>query len=368
VVESERIGIQALYALGCSRQRAWLLTSRATGRSLTHSRWCVGVAKIEPRRLETDLPGAIADAAYESDATHVVADEVRPFLALAELREKLTPAVAFPSPSAVQIHALDNKATFKALGTAIGLPIAESVVINAEKDVAHHGIRYPIVIKPADSSGGSGVRYCTSEADLETEISKWPSYPQLVERYIQGTDVHLTFLADRGELLAWEIHEPHSSESLRYRACRFFHDDQALKVGRDLAGAIGYTGIANLDFRRDKHGRLWLLECNPRLYLRLGLAAKAGVNFLSLGLDLADGTRPRSPVAAHEGVVYNPLVLPVFLRPSRWRELIKPATVGAAPIGLSDPALVAYLALRWVRRATRSNRVPRKARTASRPS
>src|SRR5207248_11659011 len=35
-------------------------------------------------------------------------------------------------------------------------------------------------------------------------------------------------------------------------------------LGRDVLARLRFAGVAKLDFKRDRAGRLWLLEINPR--------------------------------------------------------------------------------------------------------
>jgi D-aspartate ligase len=50
------------------------------------------------------------------------------------------------------------------------------------------------------------------------------------------------------------------------------------EVGRDVVARLGVRGVAKLDFKRDDHGRLHLLEINPRFNLWHHPDAVAGVN------------------------------------------------------------------------------------------
>lgn len=356
IVENARSGIEALCALGQIGQRAWVLPLSSRCEPLASSRWCVGFAPCTSPKRGEDLKSAIARAVESTHATHIIPDLVPSFVALSDMTGELGAAIAFPTAPPGLLRELDIKASFSLMARAFNLPIAESKIAIDEVDAKSHCLSYPVVLKPVDSVGGIGIRYCADEESLETELSKWRAYPQMVERYIPGSDVHLTFLSSDGELVAWEAHEPHSSDAIRYRACRFYRDEQALEIGLELARALKYTGIANLDFRRDSSGKLWLLECNPRLFGRMALAAKAGVNFIEMGLDLADGLDSGKPVAVREQVVYSPLALPSLLRRGHASELVPSAIAGAIGIALSDPMLTADLALRWLKSTARARR------------
>lgn len=68
------------------------------------------------------------------------------------------------------------------------------------------------------------------------KLEEWPSYPQVLQRYVPGSDVHFSFLANRGEIVAWEAHEPLASAAVAPgRGFRFLHDDRLVDIGRRLA-------------------------------------------------------------------------------------------------------------------------------------
>lgn len=352
-------GTEILYALGRTRQRAWLLPLSSESIALTRSRWCAGIAPGVDAPPGPDLRGAIRRAVRGTGATHIVASTVASAVVVSEMLGELGSTKAFPAPTGDLIRRLDDKAAFSTLARTLHLPMVQNVSVDDEAGARAHGLDYPIVLKPVDCSAGMGIRYCTSHDMLEFELGKWPTYPQLIERFVPGRDVHLTFLSSEGEIVAWEAHEPHPSEEVGYGACHFYRDEQALAVGRQLAGALRYTGMANLDFRRDESGELWLLECNPRLYRRIGLAAMAGVNFLQIGLDLADGLCPDAPpISVRDQVVCNPTALPLLVR--RGMHDVGPSAVGDA-LGflLSDPLLAAGELRRSVTRTLQRRRIGR---------
>jgi hypothetical protein len=53
---------------------------------------------------------------------------------------------------------------------------------------------------------------------------------------------------------------------------------------RKIAAETAYDGVANFDARLDSKGRVWLLECNPRFFMRLTASRVCGLDFLALGL------------------------------------------------------------------------------------
>jgi hypothetical protein len=74
------------------------------------------------------------------------------------------------------------------------------------------------------------------------------------------------------------------------------------------------------------------------------------VNFLGLGLDLADGRRPSAPVVAPKSVAYGVAALLALLRRGRVKDVAGYAR-HAVPRAVADPGLAAALAGRAARRA-----------------
>lgn len=76
----------------------------------------------------------------------------------------------------------------------------------------------------------------------------------------------------------------------------------------DLLGAMGYSGLAEVEFKRDpRDGRFKLLEVNPRTWGWQTVAARAGVDFPHLAWRLARGESVR-PARARPGVGWVHLV------------------------------------------------------------
>lgn len=70
------------------------------------------------------------------------------------------------------------------------------------------------------------------------------------------------------------------------------------------------------------------------------------MNFVAVGLDLADGIRPARTIVPREGTVYSPGALPMLFRRGRVRDVLSWSTARAAVCALSDPALTLDLSLR----------------------
>ena len=323
----------ALRSLGCSRQPAWVFTPRPIPGPALRSRWCAGVM---PPTDGADLPAAIASAARAVAATHVVADTVQMCAELTAAAAELAPTLTFPTNSAARMTAYDHKAMFAEVAVDIGLPMVPTRLVCDAAAAAEHGFDYPVVVKPAEGSGSFGFRKLGGNAELERVLRNWPRRPQVIQPYIDGSDVHVSFLADHGDIVAWEIREPYPPAAPTPGAFRWFHDGAVLEIAQQLATSTAYHGIANVDLRRDtRTGRYHVLELNPRVFITIDLLAQHGFNLLELGLDLADGRRPDAPVVAPAGLVYSVGAVKALLR-SRPGDLLGAVTWRTVKGALAD--------------------------------
>jgi hypothetical protein len=326
----------ALWTFGRFREKVWLYPLWPVGAPRLRSRALAGV--VPPISAES-VQDAVVAAARHVGATHIVPDDVPMFAAVAAAVDAVAPVTTFPSNNAAQLLAFDDKATFTSTALRLGLPVIESKVAHDAASAADHVFSFPVMVKPATGSGSVGNRVCAGPAAFDAMLAKWPTRPQIIQPFVAGTDAHLTFLADHGELIAWEMHEPYPSDRPVEGVVRCFHDEHLLDIARRFATGTCFHGIGNMDFRRAADtGTPYLLECNPRLYGALDFATQAGVNFLQLGLDLGDGRRPARPVVARAGLFYRMGALPALLR-RRPADVLRMATIRAAAGALADPKL-----------------------------
>jgi predicted ATP-grasp superfamily ATP-dependent carboligase len=244
---------------------------------------------------------------------------------------------------AQSIRELDDKFGFARLLQRLGLPGPGFWLVGSPSDVESHPLGENIVIKPLQGEGSRGVRRVQTRKELRAVVAAqrdFPARPLLLHEYIPGEDIDLSLLADHGEIVAWTIHR-RSSRSLGYRlgSVSFLENENVLRLGRELVRTIQYHGVAHIDMRCDsRDGSIKLIEFNPRLYGSIHFAAFAGVNFVTLGLKLADGTRPPSGVRQTNGAANTPLALLrlLFHNPERIKRFT-PATRRALRQAILDP-------------------------------
>ena len=105
----------------------------------------------------------------------------------------------------------------------------------------------------------------------------------MIQELISGDDLELTLLSVHGKVIASSTYKSLRNSPLPYGppiACRTIRDDQLVEFGIRLLTALGYHGVAHLDFRRDRQdGVQKLLDFNARLAGTNEISALSGVNF-----------------------------------------------------------------------------------------
>lgn len=209
---------------------------------------------------------------------------------LARRRGRVATTV-FPIPadedSILRFH---HKGRFAALAREAGVLHPETRILKGPEDAFTLDLPYPLIAKPLDRAGGFRVQRVDSRAALLAYLKEGGPGESLVQTFIDGEDIDLSFLADRGRLAAWAVQR---REPGNPRLLHFLEDDRLVQSGRALVEASGYNGVAHLDYRIERStGRAFVLEANPRFWGSLIYSTWAGVNFPLLGIDLALGSAP----------------------------------------------------------------------------
>jgi predicted ATP-grasp superfamily ATP-dependent carboligase len=77
--------------------------------------------------------------------------------------------------------------------------------------------------------------------------------------------------------------------------CESVRDPVLIDLGTRLLRALGWRGVAMVEFKRGRDGQYRLLEINPRYWGSLPLALACGVNFPQYQVELALGRSPSQP-------------------------------------------------------------------------
>lgn len=146
----------------------------------------------------------------------------------------------------------------------------------------------PVVVKPRTGSGSRGVRVITQWSELERASQ---SGDLIVQEYLPGEEYSVDVLADptTGSVVAAVPRSRLKTDSGIAVAGRTLHDAELAESARMVAELIGVRFVANVQFRRDRHGRPALLEVNPRFPGTMALTVASGINMPRLVVDAALG-------------------------------------------------------------------------------
>lgn len=181
-----------------------------------------------------------------------------------------------PLPGLGPLRTVQNKWSLYRFGKERGLPVAPSLYVgNGTPGTCNLGelgsIAYPALLKPTSMAGGYGIVRVESPSDFQqalqdNRIMKGQEY--MLQSYIPGNDLCLHVFCKNGEILAHAVQKALAGPDDYFgpqRVMEFVDDKEALDLGSRLVAALGWDGIACIDFRMDVRDRtLKILEVNPR--------------------------------------------------------------------------------------------------------
>jgi predicted ATP-grasp superfamily ATP-dependent carboligase len=203
----------------------------------------------------------------------------------------------------VVLRAFDKDATTRIAGSlGVDVPATFTIASDADARACETALRYPIVLKPRRSQEliGDSVRttgapiYARSAADLR---QAWADLSRrcasaLAQEFVEGTGAGYFALMRHGELRAEFAHR-------RIRDVRPTGSGSSMRVsiappprvraaGLAVLEALGWHGVAMVEFRVRPDGTPVFLEVNGRFWNSLALACCAGMNFPALVAELAE--------------------------------------------------------------------------------
>lgn len=146
---------------------------------------------------------------------------------------------------------------------------------------------FPVIVKPRSGAGSRGVHLV---ADRDALVAHGVDESQIIQENLPGDEFSVDVLADAaGTVVAAVPRTRTRVDSGVSIAGQTVHSAELESTAAAVAGAIGLTGVANVQLRYDRNGVPALLEVNPRFPGALPLTIAAGVDMPSFVLDLALG-------------------------------------------------------------------------------
>lgn len=210
-------------------------------------------------------------------------------LPLARHRARFESLARLAIPDNHSIAVLFDKHQTRELARQAGVPVPPGRLMRdddtAEGIVAEFGM--PIIVKPRrsyalDTLHARGkVRVVRSTAELAAMLPGLARAEHLLEGFFPGRGAGLSVLASKGTLLQSfqhdRVREGHSGASF-YRVSVAPAADLVAACAA-MVRALGYTGVAMFEFRRNDAGGWVLLEVNARPWGSLPLPVSLGVDF-----------------------------------------------------------------------------------------
>lgn len=157
-------------------------------------------------------------------------------------------------------------------------------------------VKYPILIRARISSGSRGIAYVGSLNEFDN------AYHEIKEEY--GEPIIQEYINKTGYSTACILLDDFQKEvaSFSYRRVKEYpitggptvvgissEDSEAIDLSLKLLKSVGWKGVAEIEYIKDQNGKPLLLEINPRFWMPLNLAIKAGVDFPYLMYQLTNG-------------------------------------------------------------------------------
>lgn len=253
------------------------------------SRWCLGSGRFDAAGLADETVALQVRAMLrEKHLACAIPAGIEATLYLAQHQHLFAPDELFPLASRELLDTLNDKWRFHQLLTSLGVRRPETFLVEHQDDLGMISAPPPYVVKPLSAEASQGV---TIEPTLEAlalrvaDAASMGRLPLLVQEYIPGIEDGASALADHGTVLGCRVHRGQPGQSLV-----FLEDEAIIDVVERLVEATGFHGVLDLDFRRDaRDGSVWTIECNPRLFFTVHMAAATGMNHVARGVALAAG-------------------------------------------------------------------------------
>jgi predicted ATP-grasp superfamily ATP-dependent carboligase len=253
----------------------------------------------QPDAFADRLLGAVRE--HRADALIPMAD-VTTFSVLRR-RAEFEAVCALPlAPTAAIDRAADKAATLET-ARELGLPVPRTARADGPGTLPALDFPYPVVVKPHRSRvltpagwKSTSVSYAADADALARELARRAAheFPLLIQERIVGPGVGVFACYDRGRPAALFSHRrlrerpPWGGVSVLSESAPL--DPQAAASATALLDALGWHGVAMVEFKRDERdGAPRLMEINGRFWGSLQLAVDAGVDFPAMLTTLAEG-------------------------------------------------------------------------------
>jgi predicted ATP-grasp superfamily ATP-dependent carboligase len=237
------------------------------------------------------------------------------------VRERLSLNIT-PIPMTATLDMFDDKWRFYEFCKQHQLAVPQTRLFESKAQLDYAALAsefgLPFVIKPSNEAGARGVQIIRNKAQFERTVRDNDAYrhaPLVAQAYVDGIDIDISLLADRGQLSAFAIQQASDSR------VEFVHNPELEEMAIKLCRLSAYHGVMHIDARIDKHsGKVYLLESNPRFWASLNASVACGLNFVAESIQSLPRRHGVRRLTAGKSYITHPV-----LHPSTWPALLSDA-------------------------------------------
>jgi predicted ATP-grasp superfamily ATP-dependent carboligase len=282
------------------------------------SRYCDEVVVVpSPADDVSRYKDALLTLAQRDDVRTIIPMREENIYVLSKYRDEFGEHVAPFWPTFETLRDVHDRVRLIDAAEEAGVPVPETQLLDNVDNWSRELIaksRYSVLtndyvdsIPPSKTTKGGSTRYLqpNQEPDLEALRDEMGHDP-IVQEYVPGTEYALWALYDHGDPVA--TCQKHQIRAFSYAGgTSIFREtiyrSELERLGRALLDHLDWHGFASVQFKRDANtGEFKLMEINPRVWVSIACAIRAGVDFPYYYWRLAGGRPVQITRQYEEGV------------------------------------------------------------------
>ena len=182
----------------------------------------------------------------------------------------------------------------------IDIPSPKTVLLNLQGKISSsiNSFKFPIILKPRISYAAKGVKFFKTREDLEIFLK---DFKQIYNENNQKDPVYVAQEVIHGELhdvtcCAKDGNVISILSQQRILSLYDFggggvinkttYEPTIMEYAEKIINHVKWSGVMLFDFIRDREGKYYLLECNPKIWGTTQLTTEAGLNMVQQLIDL----------------------------------------------------------------------------------
>lgn len=266
------------------------------------SRAAAGLVDVpDPRTAPDEFVEALARAADRIGAAAVLPGTEAALLAFAGRENAFPEDVKVGSSPETALRRATDKTALALLSLRAGLDVPPTRILDVDSllDDDEDELTFPAMVKPLRSELFTDGKLQRFEADrvetraqLERALRALPDGVGLVQPYIEGRLISVNGVSYNGGLHGANQHVVHRVWPDRKGQCVFAEtipmDPRRERATAAFMSELDWSGVFNLQLI-ERDGCDYVIDLNPRFYVSLTLAVKAGVNLPAIWASLLLG-------------------------------------------------------------------------------